>query len=63
MAKLEKDDVFAGEPIINKIIADLEEVFPPANPKPTDTIAKVMYQAGQRSVVEYLLNKAGETYV
>ena len=57
MAKLEKDDVFKGEPVINQIIRDLEEVFPQRNPQPSDDISRIMYLAGQRSVDEYLINK------
>jgi len=32
----------------------LEEIFPPINPTPEDTMEKIMYQAGQRSVVEWV---------
>ena len=35
----------------------LEENFPPINPSPEDTIEKIMYRSGQRSVVEWLLNR------
>lgn len=33
----------------------LEEIFPPINPTPEDTMEKIMYQAGQRSVVEWII--------
>jgi hypothetical protein len=33
----------------------LEEIFPPINPEPNDTIEKIMYRAGQRSVVEWVI--------
>ena len=33
----------------------LEEIFPPINPTPEDTMEKIMYQAGQRSVVECVI--------
>jgi len=33
----------------------LEEIFPPINPTPEDTMEKIMYQAGQRSVVEWVI--------
>jgi len=42
------------------IINELEETFPPVNPTPQDSTAKIMYQAGQRHVVEWLINKFKE---
>jgi len=33
----------------------LEEIFPPISPTPEDTMEKIMYQAGQRSVVEWVI--------
>ena len=41
----------------NALVSELEEYFPPLNPNPTDTIEQVMYRAGQRSVVEWIINK------
>jgi len=38
----------------NSIINELDEYFPPFIPTPNDSIAKIMYLAGQRSVVEWL---------
>ena len=35
----------------------LEENFPPFTPTPDDTIEKIMYRSGQRSVVEWLVNR------
>ena len=39
---------------LQAILTSLEETFPPVNPTPTDSLALVMYRAGQRSVVEYI---------
>jgi hypothetical protein len=33
----------------------LEETFPPTNPTPEDTMEKIMYRSGQRSVVEWVI--------
>ena len=33
----------------------LDETFPPTNPTPEDTIEKIMYRSGQRSVVEWII--------
>lgn len=42
---------------VKTILAEMEENFPPTNPGPNDTIETIMYRSGQRSVVEWLLNK------
>ncbi len=38
------------------LIAALEQSFPPTNPNPEDTMNKIMYRSGQRSVVEWVIN-------
>jgi hypothetical protein len=40
----------------NVLVAQLNETFPPTNPTPEDTMEKVMYRSGQRSVVEWIIN-------
>ena len=37
------------------LIQQLDEQFPIMNPSPTDTIEKIMYRSGQRSVVEWII--------
>ena len=39
------------------LINELEVNFPPITPSPDDTIEKIMYRSGQRSVVEWLVNR------
>jgi|TARA_R100000482_G_scaffold95514_1_gene40226 hypothetical protein len=39
------------------IITQLEEQYPPLTPSPDDSIEKIMYRSGQRSVVEWLINR------
>ena len=39
------------------LINELNENFPPITPSPEDTIEKIMYRSGQRSVVEWLLTR------
>jgi len=39
------------------LIQEIEEFFPPVNPNPDDTLSKIMYKAGQRSVVEWLIER------
>tara|TARA_B100000524_G_scaffold70222_1_gene32366 strand:+ start:131 stop:295 length:165 start_codon:yes stop_codon:yes gene_type:complete len=36
------------------LLNQLEETFPPTNPTPDDTMEKIMYRSGQRSVVEWV---------
>ena len=45
---------------MNALVQEMQEVFPPTNPNPTQTIEQIMYQSGQRDVVEWFLNKLQE---
>ena len=38
----------------NVILKEMQEIFPPVTPTPTDDLATIMYRAGQRSVVEWV---------
>ena len=42
------------------LVSELQENFPPVNPHPSQSIGQVMYLAGQRSVVEWIINKMDE---
>lgn len=42
---------------LQAILADLDRTFPPVNPTPADDLTTIMYRAGQRSVVEYIIQK------
>jgi len=37
------------------LLHQLEESFPPINPSPADPYEYIMYRAGQRSVVEWII--------
>jgi len=37
------------------LIHALEETFPPTNPTADDSMSKIMYRSGQRSVVEWVI--------
>ena len=39
------------------ILAEMEEYFPPLTAGPGDDISHIMYRAGQRSVVDWLINR------
>ena len=42
------------------ILEEMEELFPPTTPSPSDSISTIMYRSGQRSVVEWLHNRLQE---
>ena len=39
------------------VMTEMESTFPPVTPSPDDTIERIMYRSGQRSVVEWLKTK------
>ena len=39
----------------NALVSLLNETFPPTQPIPEDTMEKIMYRSGQRSVVEWII--------
>jgi hypothetical protein len=44
----------------NAMLSKLNESFPPINPNPEDTMEKIMYRSGQRSVVEWVIQYMDE---
>ncbi len=42
---------------MNALVQEMQETFPPINPAPSQPIEQIMFQAGQRDVVEWFLNK------
>lgn len=57
MADLQPDDVFGGNTFLPRLVEELEAMYPPINPSPTDDDRMIMYRSGQRSVVEYIKAK------
>jgi hypothetical protein len=45
---------------LTSVLAELESVFPPTTFTPEDSMEKIMYRSGQRSVVEWILQKIEE---
>ena len=39
----------------NAMLQQLDQNFPPTNPTPEDSMEKIMYRSGQRSVVEWVI--------
>ena len=55
--ELTEADVFGKGSSLQTLVDELEELYPPINPTPRDEDRAIMYRAGQRSVVEYILAK------
>jgi len=57
MAVLTPDDVFGGDTFLTKLCDELDAMYPPLNPSPSEDDRLIMYRSGQRSVVAYILAK------
>ena len=55
--ELDVHEVFGGQDYQEKIVQELATTFPQVTPNPDEPLSKIMYRSGERSVVEYLLNK------
>ena len=47
----------SGEAPVDKLITELEEVFPPLTVDPSMSHELILYRAGERSVVEWIKSK------
>ena len=45
---------------LNVLLNELNETFPPVNPTPSDELPLIYYRSGQRSVIEWIINKLDE---
>jgi hypothetical protein len=45
---------------LNVLLNELNETFPPVNPTPSDELPLIYYRSGQRSVIEWIINKMEE---
>jgi|TARA_R100000406_G_scaffold83856_1_gene66613 hypothetical protein len=48
------DDLVIGTSLFKKLKKDLDTAFPIYNPNPDDSLSRIMYLAGQRSVIDYI---------
>jgi hypothetical protein len=55
--KLSTEDVFGSAAPLTQLVDELVEMFPNRTPTPLDSHAKLMYEAGQRSVLDYIIDK------
>ena len=49
-----------GRRVDDKILQEMEKNFPIVNPHPKEDLTSIMYKAGQRSVVEWLVKRLEE---
>ena len=42
---------------LNVLLNELNETFPPVNPNPHESMELIMYRAGQRHVVEWIIQQ------
>ena len=44
-------------PNLVKIVEELDAIYPAVNPTPDMTSEEIMYRSGQRSVIEWIVNR------
>ena len=49
-----------GPRVDDKILQEMQSNYPPINPHPKEELSVIMYKAGQRSVVEWLVKRLEE---
>ena len=57
MAELSEFEVFGKGSPFEKLVDELDAMYPLHNPSPKDDDRLIMFRAGQRSVVEYIIAK------
>lgn len=45
---------------VERLLEELETIHPPLNPTPETPINQIMYRAGQRSVIEWIISRISE---
>ena len=50
-------EIFGGGINLQKLVDELEEMYPAITHTPKDQLTEIMYRSGQRSVVEYIKDK------
>jgi hypothetical protein len=51
------DNILPGNENLSALVDELDELYPLFTPSPKDEDRLIMYRAGQRSVVDYILSK------
>ena len=47
-------------PTLELVLLELEEIHPPLTPTPDESMEKIMYRSGQRSVVDWIRTRIEE---
>jgi len=47
-------------PTLESVLLELEEIHPPLTPTPDESMEKIMYRSGQRSVVDWIRTRMEE---
>tara|TARA_B100000902_G_scaffold197084_1_gene188178 strand:- start:112 stop:297 length:186 start_codon:yes stop_codon:yes gene_type:complete len=47
-------------PTLESVLLELEEIHPPITPTPDESMEKIMYRSGQRSVVDWIRTRIDE---
>jgi len=47
-------------PTLDQVLVELEAIYPPPQFNPDDSMEKIMYRSGQRSVVEWIKERTSE---
>jgi len=47
-------------PTLESVLLELEEIHPPITPTPDESMEKIMYRSGQRSVVDWIRTRIEE---
>ena len=55
--ELNEADVFGKGSNLTTLVDELDELYPLFTPSPIDEDRTIMYRAGQRSVIDYILSK------
>jgi hypothetical protein len=55
--ELNEADVFGKGSNLTTLVDELDELYPLFTPSPKDEDRTIMYRAGQRSVIDYILSK------
>ena len=50
-------EAIVGPQFDHHLLDELQEIFPPSDPIPTDTVSQIMYNAGQQSVIQWLIKR------
>jgi hypothetical protein len=54
---IERDDVFGSGSPMERLLDELDSLFPAFLPLPTNSMEEIMFRSGQRSVLEYIHDK------